>query len=54
MRPANLIAATSTAGLVWALSLLWPSLVYPETPGTLPECNVTLPETQVRATEVRT
>ena len=47
-----LVAATAAAGLAWAVL---PSLVYPATPGTaVPECSVTLPETQVRAEEQRT
>lgn len=49
-----LVAAVAAAGLAWALSTLWPSLIYPATPGTVPECSVTLPETQVRAEEQRT
>lgn len=48
-----LVAAVATAGLAWAVL---PSLIYPAVPGTvvLPECSVTLPETQVRASEQRT
>ncbi len=50
-----LVATVAAAGLAWALSALWPSLIYPATPGAvLPECSVTLPETQVRAGEQRT
>lgn len=47
-----LVAAVAAAGFAWAIA---PSLIYPATPGTVvPECSVTLPETQVRAQEQRT
>lgn len=48
-----LVAAVATAGLAWAVL---PNLIYPAVLGTvvLPECSVTLPETQVRASEQRT
>ena len=47
-----LVAAVAAAGFAWAVL---PSFIYPATPGTVvPECSVTLPETQVRAEEQRT
>lgn len=46
-----LVATVAAAGFAWAVA---PSFIYPATPGTVPECSVTLPETQVRAEEQRT
>jgi hypothetical protein len=47
-----LVAAIAAAGLAWTIA---PSLIYRVTPSTtVPECSVTLPETTIRAEEMRT